>query len=246
MRAAHPPADSALSSRGNPSAAPRTSEGRMAPEAVTSAGPTGIEIRGLTKVYSRGARRALDGVDLHIRPGEAFGVIGPNAAGKTTLFGCLLGLLRPSSGTIAIDGLPPDALGVKAGIGYLPERLLFDRWMSGRRFLVHHHRACRAAAGQRARRRRARLRRGRVACGRGAPPAGDLLARHAAAHRPRAGAPREPAPPVPRRAGLRRRPGRRPAVPPAPGAGAGRRGRRSCSTATSWTRSSACASASPS
>ena len=112
----------------------------MAPEAGTTAGASGIEIRGLTKVYSRGARRALDGVDLQVRPGEAFGVIGPNAAGKTTLFGCLLGHLRPSSGTIAIDGLPPDALGVKAGIGYLPERLLFDRWMSGRRFLLHHHR----------------------------------------------------------------------------------------------------------
>ena len=47
--------------------------------------------------------------------------------------GCLLGHLRPSSGTITIDGLSPDAMGVKAQVGFLPERLLFDRWMSGTR-----------------------------------------------------------------------------------------------------------------
>ena len=94
---------------------------------------------GLAKSYG-GGRRALDGVDLAIRPGEAFGIIGPNAAGKTTLLGCLLGHLRPNAGKITIGGRSPDSLGVKAAIGYLPERLLFDRWMTGRRFLEHHHR----------------------------------------------------------------------------------------------------------
>jgi ABC-2 type transport system ATP-binding protein len=100
---------------------------------------SGISIRGLVKQYGGAARRALDDVSLEIAPGEAIGIIGPNGAGKTTFFGCLLGHLRPTAGTITIDGRSPDALGVKAEVGFLPERLLFDRWMSGTRFLRHHH-----------------------------------------------------------------------------------------------------------
>ena len=99
----------------------------------------GIVVRGLVKRYGASTRRALDDVTLTITPGESIGIIGPNGAGKTTLFGCLLGHLRPSAGSIAIDGRSPDALGVKAEVGFLPERLLFDRWMSGARFLRHHH-----------------------------------------------------------------------------------------------------------
>ena len=100
---------------------------------------TGIEVHGLVKSYRGSRRRALDEVSLSVVPGEAIGIIGPNGAGKTTLFGCLLGHLRPNAGTITIDGLSPDAISVKAAIGFLPERLLFDRWMSGGRFLRHHH-----------------------------------------------------------------------------------------------------------
>jgi ABC-2 type transport system ATP-binding protein len=99
----------------------------------------GIVVRGLVKQYGGAARRALDDVSLDIAPGEAIGIIGPNGAGKTTFFGCLLGHLRPTAGTITIDGLSPDAMGIKAAVGFLPERLLFDRWMSGTRFLRHHH-----------------------------------------------------------------------------------------------------------
>jgi len=66
-------------------------------------------------------------------------VIGPNGAGKTTLLGCLLGFLRPDSGTVEIDGHAPNDLAVRAASGYLPERLVLDRWMSGAGFLRHHH-----------------------------------------------------------------------------------------------------------
>jgi len=100
---------------------------------------SGIVVEGVSKTYRRGGRRALDGVSLTVQPGEALGIIGPNGAGKTTLFGCLLGHLRPDAGSISLDGRPPDAIGVKAEIGFLPERLLFDRWMTGARFLRHHH-----------------------------------------------------------------------------------------------------------
>ena len=83
--------------------------------------------------------RALDSVSLAIAPGEAFGIIGPNGAGKTTLLGCLLGFLRPDAGQVTIDGRAPDDIGVRAATGYLPERLVLDRWMSGRSFLAYHH-----------------------------------------------------------------------------------------------------------
>jgi ABC-2 type transport system ATP-binding protein len=83
--------------------------------------------------------RALDDVSLSVRPGEAFGIIGPNGAGKTTLLGCLLGLLRPDAGRIAVDGRPADDLAVRSVTGYLPERLVLDRWMPGLDFLAYHH-----------------------------------------------------------------------------------------------------------
>jgi len=100
---------------------------------------SGIRIEGLTKTYRAGRVRALDGVSLEIGAGEAFGIIGPNGAGKTTLVGCLLGHLRPDTGRIELDGRPPDARSVKRETGYLPERLVLDRWMNGRDFLEYHH-----------------------------------------------------------------------------------------------------------
>jgi ABC-2 type transport system ATP-binding protein len=101
-----------------------------------------IVVEDLVKSYPRGlgARTvALDGVSLTIEPGETVGIIGPNGAGKTTLLGCLLGFLRPDSGRITVDGHDVDDLAVRAATGYLPERLVLDRWMSGRALLQYHH-----------------------------------------------------------------------------------------------------------
>ncbi|WP_461035685.1 methionine ABC transporter ATP-binding protein [Streptomyces mayteni] len=66
----------------------------------------------LTKVYrSRGREvTALDGVDLHVRPGEVYGVIGRSGAGKSTLIRCLNLLERPTSGTVTVDGQDLTAL----------------------------------------------------------------------------------------------------------------------------------------
>jgi D-methionine transport system ATP-binding protein len=74
----------------------------------------------LTKVYrSRGREvTALDGVDLHVRPGEVYGVIGRSGAGKSTLIRCLNLLERPTSGTVTVDGQDLTALagrGSRAG-----------------------------------------------------------------------------------------------------------------------------------
>jgi ABC-2 type transport system ATP-binding protein len=104
-----------------------------------AAGMLAIRVENLAKTYRRGAVRALDGVSLSVERGETLGVIGPNGAGKTTLLGCLLGFLRPDSGTVEVEGHAPDDLAVRAMTGYLPERLVLDRWMSGAGFLRHHH-----------------------------------------------------------------------------------------------------------
>jgi ABC-2 type transport system ATP-binding protein len=101
-----------------------------------------IVVSSLSKTYGRLARRvrALDGVSLEVRRGETVGLIGPNGAGKTTLLSCLLGFLRPDSGSVSIGGLPPDDLAVRARTGYMPERLGFDRDLTGGAFLAQHWR----------------------------------------------------------------------------------------------------------
>ena len=111
---------------------------------------TGIQIEGLSKTYRRGLLgepvRALADVSVSIAPGEAFGIIGPNGAGKTTFLGCLLGFLRPDAGRITIDGRAPDDITIRTVTGYLPERLVLDRWMSGYQFLAYHHALARLPA----------------------------------------------------------------------------------------------------
>jgi ABC-type methionine transport system ATPase subunit len=76
-----------------------------------------ITTTGLTKVYrSRGRETAaLDGVDLHVREGEVYGVVGRSGAGKSTLIRCVNLLERPTSGTVQVAGedltsLPGSAL----------------------------------------------------------------------------------------------------------------------------------------
>jgi ABC-2 type transport system ATP-binding protein len=73
-----------------------------------------IEIEGLCKQYRRMRGRptvAVAGLDLEVPEGGVFGFLGPNGSGKTTTIRCLLGLVRPSSGRLAILGTPsPDGL----------------------------------------------------------------------------------------------------------------------------------------
>ena len=87
-----------------------------------------IEASRVTKVY--GAIRAVDGVDLAVRAGETFGLIGHNGAGKTTLFKMMLGLIPATSGEIRIDGRPVRGEAfrqVRRRVGYLPENVvLYD------------------------------------------------------------------------------------------------------------------------
>src|SRR5215470_11098706 len=80
-----------------------------------------IIIENLTKRY--GDLVALDRVSLDIGAGQVFGLLGPNGAGKSTLLKTLVGILKPTSGTIRIDQLDiqMDPEKAKRMIGYLPE-----------------------------------------------------------------------------------------------------------------------------
>lgn len=99
----------------------------------------GIVVTDVVKTYKAGKVKALDAISLNAHAGEALGIIGPNGAGKTTLFGCLLAFLRVDSGSISINGLPPEAIETRKIVGYLPERLNFDKWMTGRQFMQFHY-----------------------------------------------------------------------------------------------------------
>jgi branched-chain amino acid transport system ATP-binding protein len=79
-----------------------------------------------------GSFQALFGVNLEVKAGEAVGVIGPNGAGKTTLMRVISGLIRPSKGSLTMEGVdvlatPPHRI-VSLGIAHVPEnRRLFPR-----------------------------------------------------------------------------------------------------------------------
>ena len=81
-----------------------------------------IEIKGLTKRY--GQLTALDGVGFSVAEGEMFGLIGPDGAGKTTLYRILTTLLMPDSGTATVGGLDvvKDYRQIRNMVGYMPER----------------------------------------------------------------------------------------------------------------------------
>lgn len=78
-------------------------------------------LRGVTRDF--GEIRAVDGLDLDVRPGEVLGLVGPNGAGKTTTVRMLTGLLAPSSGTVEIAGidLARDPLAARRHLGYVPD-----------------------------------------------------------------------------------------------------------------------------
>jgi zinc/manganese transport system ATP-binding protein len=96
--------------------------------------PPALSISDLS--VSFGSDTILSGVNAEIRAGEFIGVFGPNGAGKTTLMRCLLGTLRPSSGSVTIFGRPP----AKASreIGYMPQgNVGFESTALSARALVH-------------------------------------------------------------------------------------------------------------
>ena len=92
-----------------------------------------IEIKGLSKTYSdfwgRPRVEALKPLDLEIREGEIFGLLGPNGSGKTTTIKLLLGLLHASKGDAFVFGQDPGNQEAKQRVGYLPEETYLYKFL---------------------------------------------------------------------------------------------------------------------
>lgn len=85
-----------------------------------------------------GEVKALDGVSLKVEEGEVLGLVGPNGSGKSTLLKIMLGILRPTSGRLLVNGRELDERGwqeFRKRIGYMPERVSFYDNLTGRETL---------------------------------------------------------------------------------------------------------------
>src|SRR3954447_3789036 len=98
---------------------------------MADGGAAPIEVRGLVKRY--GDIVAVDDVSLSVERGDVFGYLGPNGAGKTTSLRMMLGLIRPTAGTVRLFGRDPQ-LGVAAleGVAGFVEAPTFYPYLSGR------------------------------------------------------------------------------------------------------------------
>ena len=94
-----------------------------------------IQTVNLTRYY--GSLAAVQDLNLTVEQGELFGFLGPNGAGKTTTIRMIVGLLRPSAGTVNVAGydVQQEPLAVKRMVGYLAQTPLLYERLTGREFL---------------------------------------------------------------------------------------------------------------
>jgi len=94
-----------------------------------------LKIKNLSKNF--GSTKAVSGLSLKVEPGEIYGFIGPNGAGKTTTIKNIVGLLKPTKGTIEINGIDNQKFPqkTKALIGYIPDEPFVYEKLTGREFL---------------------------------------------------------------------------------------------------------------
>jgi ABC-2 type transport system ATP-binding protein len=106
----------------------------QAAAAGTEPGPPPLEVRGLVKRY--GDLTAVGGVDLTVNAGDVYGYLGPNGAGKTTSLRMMLGLIRPTAGTVRLFGRDPlESVRALEGVAGFVEAPTFYPYLSARRNL---------------------------------------------------------------------------------------------------------------
>ncbi|MGY8524569.1 ABC transporter ATP-binding protein [Paracidovorax citrulli] len=90
-----------------------------------------LSIEGL--VVQRAGRRTIDGLDLQVRAGQVYALLGGNGAGKSTTIDVLLGLVRPAAGTVRVDGVSPasDPARARSRLAYLPENVALYPYLDG-------------------------------------------------------------------------------------------------------------------
>jgi ABC-2 type transport system ATP-binding protein len=95
-----------------------------------------IEVTGLAREFA-GGFRAVDGIDLHVAPGEVYGFLGPNGAGKTTTVRMLVTLLKPTGGRALIAGhdVATEPAAVRRRIGVALQEAALDLLMTGREMM---------------------------------------------------------------------------------------------------------------
>ena len=104
------------------------------PQSAQGSDDVVLEARNLTKTYrdfwGRQKVQALQALDLEVRRGEIFGLLGPNGSGKTTTIKLLLGLLFPSSGRAMVFGRDATEVDKNERIGYLPEESYLYKFLN--------------------------------------------------------------------------------------------------------------------
>ena len=95
-----------------------------------------LNIKNLTKTY--GEKKAVDDLTLHIAPGEIYGFIGHNGAGKSTTIRAVCGVMDFDGGTITVDGMDvrTQALECKRRIAYIPDNPDLYEFMTGRQYIA--------------------------------------------------------------------------------------------------------------
>lgn len=98
-----------------------------------------VDVRDLKKTFRLGFFRkkveAVKGIGFHVTEGEIFGLLGPNGAGKTTTLKMMMGLIRPTSGSIELMGVDASRPTARKDVGFLPENPYFHEYLNPRELL---------------------------------------------------------------------------------------------------------------
>lgn len=99
-----------------------------------------FELDGVSRSF--GTLKAVDNLTLSLGKGEVTGFLGTNGAGKTTTIKMLIGLIRPTSGTVRLFGDDPTAARVRTRIGYMPETAYYYPYLTVRELLSFYGGVC--------------------------------------------------------------------------------------------------------